>query len=481
MNAAAHDVEVATGRPLMPRFHGAFSVGGLCGRRPWRPCRGARAGGWGAPRLAGAAVVVTALLAARHLPDVADAPTPPLPADHAPRRVITPRLVPLGLLTACTTLGEGAAADWAAIFFTDERNAKESVAAIGYAGFAGAMAVGRLSGTWVLTHISRVSALRASGVLASLSVLALVAVDSTATGLVAMIGWGLGVALVFPAAMSAGAENADRPAQGIATVATIGYGGFLVGPPMIGFIAGAAGLGAGLFVVSLLLLLVVVLAPAARSPITSATPARDELSRRGDVSCRVRRKIARLPLRRCAPWSTTLDHPRCCSTVIAAGRRRRPVGGQCQRWTTPPRHRPPRRSPTTTAAHSTTTTSTSTTSPASTTTAVTTTTEAGPPPRSSRRVAAAVDIEKIRPTSLPLRTMAIGTAVVIAGLAIAGFVYGKVRSRVPAVATARRSPLRRPRPARRATRRRPARRSRRRRRHRSRRRERTPLPAAANP
>ena len=113
--------------------------------------------------------------------------------------------------------------------------------------------------------------------MASVSVLALVAVDSTATGLVAMIGWGLGVALVFPAAMSAGAENSLRPAQGIATVATIGYGGFLVGPPMIGFVAGAAGLGVGLLVVSMLLLLVVAIAPAARSPRKLGPTRRDEV------------------------------------------------------------------------------------------------------------------------------------------------------------------------------------------------------------
>ena len=119
--------------------------------------------------------------------------------------------------------------------------------------------------------------------LASLSVLALVAVDSTVTGLVAMIGWGLGVALVFPAAMSAGAENANRPAQGIATVATIGYGGFLVGPPLIGFIAGAAGLGTGLFVVSVLLLLVVVLAPAARQPAVTSPATTDDEVRVGAV------------------------------------------------------------------------------------------------------------------------------------------------------------------------------------------------------
>jgi fucose permease len=263
MNAAAHDVEVAVSRPLMPRFHGAFSVGGLCGAG-----LGALAAALGVPpwahlAVAGSVVLVTTLLCARNLPMETHVASVE-PAEAPRRRLITPRLVLLGLLTACTTLGEGAAADWAGIFLHDERNAQESIAAVGYACFAGAMAAGRFGGTWVLSRISRVNALRASGVLASASVLALVAVDSTATGLVAMVGWGLGVALVFPAAMSAGAENADRPAQGIATVATIGYGGFLVGPPMIGFVAGASGLGVGLLVVSLLLLLVVALAPAAR-------------------------------------------------------------------------------------------------------------------------------------------------------------------------------------------------------------------------
>jgi MFS family permease len=276
MNTAAHDVEVAVDRPLMPRFHGAFSVGGLCGAG-----LGALAAGVGLAvgahlAFAGVAVVVAAIVASRHLPDAAGTPRH-VPVKHASRRLITPRLVLLGLLTACTTLGEGAAADWGAIFLTDERQAEESIAAIGYAGFAGAMAIGRFSGPWVLSRVSRVNALRASGVVASLSVLALVAVDSTVTGLAAMIGWGLGVALVFPAAMSAGAENAARPAEGIATVATIGYGGFLVGPPLIGFVAGAAGLEVGLSVVSLLLLLVVALAPAARAPARSEGAPRDEV------------------------------------------------------------------------------------------------------------------------------------------------------------------------------------------------------------
>jgi len=62
------------------------------------------------------------------------------------------------------------------------------------------------------------------------------------------------------------------------------------------------------------------------------------------------------------------------------------------------------------------------------------TTVAGPPPRESRRVPAAVPIEKIRATSLPLRSLGVTFGVVVAALALSGFVFGRVRSRIPSVA-----------------------------------------------
>ena len=219
-----------------------------------------------------------------------------------------------------------------------------------------------------------------------------------------MVGWGLGVALVFPAAMSAGAENAERPAQGIATVATIGYGGFLVGPPMIGFVAGAAGLGVGLFVVSVLLLLVVVLAPrrAARRPRSDAGPRRGRRRRACDLPRTV--QVARLPLRRCAPRpvAAVLTLLLTATAIGAVAALSEPV---TLRWSapphppqrSPPRPRPPRRRR----------------RPARRLRRrwCTTTTEAG-----RRREARGASprrsiMEKIRPTSLPLRTMAIATAV----------------------------------------------------------------------
>jgi MFS family permease len=272
MNAAAHEVERGLRRALMPRFHGMFSVGGLAGAG-----LGALAAAGDVPvgvhlLLTGVAVAVIALAASPRLPD-RSAPAPVVVAAGGTTRprAISPRLVLLGLLTATTTLGEGAAADWSAIFLHDHRNTSESTAAIGYAVFSSAMAIGRFSGTWLLSRISRVASLRGSGLLACASLVVLVSIDSVATGLLAMVAWGLGVALIFPAAMSAAAEHAAIPARGIATVSTIGYTGFLVGPPMVGFIAGWAGLGAGLLVVGMLSLVTFAIAPAGRPPHVQAT------------------------------------------------------------------------------------------------------------------------------------------------------------------------------------------------------------------
>ena len=66
--------------------------------------------------------------------------------------------------------------------------------------------------------------------------------------------------MIFPAAMSAGGEIPGRGAEGIATVATIGYGGFLLGPPLIGLLAQHVGLGSALLVLPGLPLLVVLAA-----------------------------------------------------------------------------------------------------------------------------------------------------------------------------------------------------------------------------
>jgi MFS family permease len=85
---------------------------------------------------------------------------------------------------------------------------------------------------------------------------------------VALLGallWGLGLSVVFPAGMSAAGEAVPgRGAEAIAVVATIGYGGFLLGPPLLGFLAQAWGLDRALLVVAALAAVVALLAGALR-------------------------------------------------------------------------------------------------------------------------------------------------------------------------------------------------------------------------
>jgi fucose permease len=179
--------------------------------------------------------------------------------------VLTGRLLLVGVVTICATTLEGAAADWLALFLTDERGATASLAAAGYAVFAVAMAAGRFSGTAVAERLGRDGAVRAGGLVAFAGVLLTVLGPGLVAAYLGAVLWAVGVCLVFPAAVSAGGEAPYRPADAIAAVTTIGYGGFLLGPPVIGLLADRVGLGRALLVLLVLAAGIAALAPAVRS------------------------------------------------------------------------------------------------------------------------------------------------------------------------------------------------------------------------
>jgi MFS family permease len=266
MNAAAHAHETSVGRALMPRFHAAFSGGALVGAGV-----GAVAASAGVPvglhlALAGGLLGVAVVVAIPRVPDrAAPAIEEPLEGE-AGRGRLSLKLVLIGLMTACATLGEGAAADWGPLFLHDQRQASEGLAAAGYAAFALAMTIGRAVGTAVLERFGRVRALRMSGLLVAGAVAVALTTPLAGTGIVGLAAWGLGVALVFPAAMSAAAEAGRHPAYGIGVVSTIGYGGFVLGPPLVGFLAGWFGLDVALWSVAVMGLVLAALAPAAAPP-----------------------------------------------------------------------------------------------------------------------------------------------------------------------------------------------------------------------
>jgi predicted MFS family arabinose efflux permease len=309
MNVHGSAVEQRAGREWMPRYHACWSVGGIAGAG-----FGALAAQAGIPLalyFAAVAVACTALVAAS-LPGFIEDRTEPAPGERHPApgephpapgvrqpsdpvpgppvgersrrdqavpgavhslgrarsrrgRVLTGRLLLVGAVTLCATTLEGAAADWLALFLTDERGATASLAAFGYAVFAVAMAAGRFSGTAVAERLGRDGAVRAGGLVSFAGVLLTVLGPGLASAYAGAALWALGVCLVFPAAVSAGGEAPDRPADAIAAVTTIGYGGFLLGPPLIGLLADRVGLGRALLVLLVLAAGIATLAPAVRS------------------------------------------------------------------------------------------------------------------------------------------------------------------------------------------------------------------------
>jgi predicted MFS family arabinose efflux permease len=305
MNVHGSAVEQRAGREWMPRYHACWSVGGIAGA-----ALGALAAHAATPlalHFAAVAALCAALvaLALRHFiedrgggmrhpepteggaPAREGSPRPgrkggavhspalsphsPAPASHSPGqgrgggRVLTGRLLLVGVVTLCATTLEGAAADWLALFLTDERGASGSLAASGYAVFAVAMAGGRFSGTAVAERLGRDGAVRAGGLVSLAGVLLCVLGPGLAASYAGAALWALGVCLVFPAAVSAGGETPGRPADAIAAVTTVGYGGFLVGPPLIGLLADRVGLGRALLVLCVLAAGIAALAPAVRS------------------------------------------------------------------------------------------------------------------------------------------------------------------------------------------------------------------------
>jgi fucose permease len=279
MNVQASGVDRAVGRDLMPRYHGCWSLGGFVGAGV-----GTAAAAVGLSLgvhfvLVAVTVAVGVLVAVRwFLPDArgrtevtgSQPQEQPARTPARPRRqrvLLTRRLVLIGVVTLCATCIEGAAADWLALYLHDDRGTGQAVAAAGFAAFSVAMAASRFGGTTTIEHIGRAGAVRLGGLLAGLGVLATVAAPGVVGAFVGAAAWGAGVAVVFPAAMSAGGETPERGAEGIATVATIGYGGFLLGPPLIGLLAQQVGLGSALLVLLVLAAAIVLLAQVVMPPV----------------------------------------------------------------------------------------------------------------------------------------------------------------------------------------------------------------------
>jgi MFS family permease len=174
-------------------------------------------------------------------------------------------LLLIGLIALSVSMGEGAMADWSAVFLRTVAGATEAQAALGYAAFSTTMVLTRMFGGALVQRLGPVLTTRLSGMIAFIGLLITISTKSLAVCLVGFALVGIGYAVVMPLVFSRAANDPTmRPGPAIASVATLGYGGMLLGPPVVGFIAQMTGLRVSFAALAALALLAVLLAPRMR-------------------------------------------------------------------------------------------------------------------------------------------------------------------------------------------------------------------------
>ena len=267
MNSMAVEIIARVRAPIMPGFHGVFSLGGLLGAVAGGALAGVLGAGAHLLLIGALSTVVTVALAVllrRLRPPTAAAVAsgrgePARGHGGAARR----RLVLLfGVIALCSAYGEGAMADWGALHLHLDLHTSVALAAAGFASFSAAMVAGRLGGAWMLERAGQTFVLAAGALVAAGGILLAALVPSLVVAIGGFALVGLGLANLFPAAL--GEAGALAGPHGVAAASTIGYTGFLAGPPLIGFLAERVGLPAALTTIALLAAVAAVVAVAAR-------------------------------------------------------------------------------------------------------------------------------------------------------------------------------------------------------------------------
>ncbi|CAN5357405.1 MFS transporter [soil metagenome] len=275
LNTQATAVERRMRRPVMAGLHAMFSVGGLIGAG----IGGAIAGAGVDPRwhLAGAGVVIAALslLVTTALLRPGTDGAMGGPAFAVPTRP----LLLLGAVAFCVLVGEGAVADWSAIYLRDIAGAGPGLAAAGFAAFSLMMAAGRFAGDALTVRFGPARLVRASAATAAAGVVLAIAWPAPWAAVAGFGAVGAGLSVVFPTLVAAaGRLPGVNPSMAIATISWIGYTGFLAGPPLIGFAAEAISLRGGIALVGITSLMIVALAGTlSRTPVFASREARRAL------------------------------------------------------------------------------------------------------------------------------------------------------------------------------------------------------------
>ena len=164
-----------------------------------------------------------------------------------PRRKIFSKpdgvLIQLGIIGFCSMASEGAMFDWSGIYFKDVVHAPASLVVLGYTSFMVMMASGRFVADYFVSKIGRKLLMQICGAMISAGLFTAVFFPYLVPCTFAFMLVGLGVSCMVPSVYSAAGRHSKVPTGiALATVSSVSFLGFLMGPPLIGYISQAAGL-----------------------------------------------------------------------------------------------------------------------------------------------------------------------------------------------------------------------------------------------
>jgi fucose permease len=250
INTEGSELESVTGRRIMSNLHGMFSVGGMVGAGITFAMLRLDVSPPTQLLIVGGSVAVLAIVVSRAMLEAHASAAHGGDVAH----FVWPRgaLLLIGVLVFAGMTAEGVMYDWSVLYLKDEIGMPQARAALGYATFMGSMALARFGGDALRARFSERKLLCYS---AAVAAIAMTLVLVSANAWIAFVGFaiaGAGLAPVAPILFNASTRvpGVSRAAA-IASVTTIGYSGFMVGPPVIGGIATASSLTVALFVVVL--------------------------------------------------------------------------------------------------------------------------------------------------------------------------------------------------------------------------------------
>jgi MFS family permease len=264
LNTQGVTTEKLFGKPIMSSFHGGWSMAGFTGA------------------LIGMIMINLKIIPYYHFISVvlivwtiiwfrksylirgkqtADADAPERKFFNKPDRA----LIQLGIIGFCSMASEGAMFDWSGVFFKDVVKAPQSLVILGYTSFMIMMASGRFLADYVTSKIGRKKLLQISGLVITTGYYLAVIFPYLITSTIAFMMIGIGVSSIVPSVYSAaGRHTKIPPGIALATVSSVSFLGFLMGPPMIGYISQAAGLRYSFAVIGLFGIGITTLAPKIR-------------------------------------------------------------------------------------------------------------------------------------------------------------------------------------------------------------------------